>query len=45
MTDKEVTIIDKEITKIRIDLSEGIDREKLDEMLYNLQITVFKLED
>jgi len=45
MTDKEVEAIDKEITEIRIELAKGIDKEKLDLMLYNLQISVFKLED
>jgi len=45
MTDKEVETIDKEITEIRIELAKGVDKEKLDLMLYNLQISVFKLED
>lgn len=45
MTDKEITTIDEKITEIRIELAKGLDKEKLDLMLYNLQISVFKLED
>ena len=45
MTDKEIKTIDEEITEIRIELTKGVDKEKLDLMLYNLQINVFKLED
>jgi hypothetical protein len=45
MTDKEIKAIDEEITEIRIELAKGVDKEKLDLMLYNLQISVFKLED
>jgi len=45
MTDKEITTIDEKITEIRIELAKGVDKEKLDLMLYNLQISVYKLED
>ena len=45
MTDKEVTEIDEKITEIRIELAKELNKEKLDLMLYNLQISVYKLED
>lgn len=44
MDAETVELLDKEITEIRIALSKGIDKEKLDLMLYNLQISVYKLE-
>ena len=45
MDSKTVELLDKEITEIRIELAKAVDREKLDLMLYNLQISIYKLED
>ena len=45
MTSKEIELIDKEITNVRIKLLKGVNKEDLDQALYDLQIFVFKLED
>lgn len=45
MDSKTVELLDEKITQIRIELMKGVDKEKLDLMLYNLQISVYKLED
>ena len=45
MDSKTVELLDKEITEIRIELAKAVDREKLDLMLYNLQISIYKLEN
>lgn len=45
MDNETVELLDSKITDIRIELAKGVDKEKLDLMLYNLQISVYKLEE
>jgi hypothetical protein len=42
MDDKTADLLDKLITDIRIENQKGNDTNKLDQMLYDLQITIFK---
>jgi len=44
MDSKTVELLDKKTSEIRVELSKGVNKEKLDLMLYNLQISVYKLE-
>jgi hypothetical protein len=45
MDSKTIELLDEKITQIRIELMKGVDKEKLDLMLYKLQISVYNLED
>jgi hypothetical protein len=45
MASKTIELLDEKITDIRIEVMKGVDKEKLDLMLYNLQISIYKLED
>jgi hypothetical protein len=45
MDSKTIELLDEKITDIRIEVMKGVDKEKLDLMLYNLQISIYKLED
>lgn len=42
MDEKTADLLDKLITDIRIENQKKVDIHKLDQMLYDLQITVFK---
>ena len=42
MDDKTADLLDKLITDIRIENQKGNDTNELDQMLYDLQITIFK---
>jgi len=42
MDNKTVDLLDKLITDIRIENQKGNNINKLDQMLYDLQITIFK---
>ena len=45
MDSKTVELLDEKITDIRIELMKGKEVRFVDKMLYNLQISVYKLED
>lgn len=45
MSNEEIEILDEKITDIRIELSKSVDKVKIDKMLYDLQITIFKLDN
>lgn len=42
MNEKTANLLDKLITDIRIENQKKVDINKLDQMLYDLQITIFK---
>ena len=44
MNKETVNLLDEKITAIRIELAISLNREKLDKMLYDLQIDIFNLE-
>ncbi len=45
MTEKQSHLIDQKITDIRIKVQQEVGKELIDRMLYDLQITLFKLVD